>query len=123
MIIKPDLIAEWLSGLPKKEGLRIGTILAYLAGQRSWRNIPYIKKLTDCDDIYELIITCDNIQYRPLGCYGPGENEFTLLVGATKKGRIWDPKDAKNTAMKMVKLIRQRKAKKRKKGKRKETHK
>lgn len=111
MIIKPDLIAEWLSGLPKKERLRIGTILAYLAGQRSWRNIPYIKKLTDCDDIYEIIITANNIQYRPLGCYGPGKNEFTLLVGATKKGHIGDPKDAKITAMKKAKIIRQKKGK------------
>lgn len=107
MIIRTDLIAEWLSGLPKRERLRIGTILVYLAGQRSWRNIPYVKKLTDCDDIYEIIITINNIQYRPLGCYGPGRDEFTLIVGATKKGKIWVPQDAKSTAKRMAKLIRQ----------------
>jgi len=112
MFIKTDLIAEWFSELPEKEKLRVGIILDYLAGQRSWRNIPYVKKLTDCDGVYELILTCDNIQYRPLGCYGPGKNEFTLLVGATKKGRVWVPPDAKTTAKKMVKLIRQRKTKK-----------
>jgi hypothetical protein len=105
MIIQTDLIDEWLSGLPSRERRRIRVILAYLEGQRTWRNIPYIKKLTDCDDIYEIIITVNNIQYRPLGCYGPGKDEFTLLVGASKKGRVWAPKDARSTAMKKAKLI------------------
>lgn len=108
MNIKTDLIAEWLSELPKKDRFRIESILVFLASQRIWRNIPYVKKLTDCDDIHEIIITYNNIQYRPLGCYGPEKDEFTLLVGATKKGKIWVPKDAKTIAKKMAKLIRQR---------------
>ncbi|MFZ5453623.1 MAG: type II toxin-antitoxin system RelE/ParE family toxin [Thermodesulfobacteriota bacterium] len=108
MKIITDYIDGWLSILPSRERRRIRAILAYLEGQRSWRNIPYIKKLKDCDDIYEIIITINNIQYRPLGCYGPEKNEFTLLVGASKKGRVWSPKDAISTAMKMAKLIHQR---------------
>jgi len=108
MIIKKELIDNWLAGLPKRVRLRIGTILAYLEAQRSWRNIPYVKKIRGCDDVYELIFKINNIQYRPLGCYGPGKGEFTLLVGATKKGKIWVPTDAITTAEKMAKLIRQR---------------
>jgi hypothetical protein len=108
MVINTDLIDRWLSELPGRERRRIRAILAYLGGQRSWRNIPYVRKLTDCGDVHEIIITINNIQYRPLGCYGPGKDEFTLIVGATKKGKVWVPKDAKLTAMKMAKLIRQR---------------
>jgi hypothetical protein len=109
MIIRTELISEWLSALPSKVRNRIKTIFLYLQSQRSWRNIPYIKKLSDCGDVCEIIIKINNIQYRPLGCYGPGKDEFTLLVGASKKERIWTPRNARERAKKMAKLIRQHK--------------
>lgn len=109
MIIRTELIDNWLSQLPRKDSFRIKTILIYLEGERNWREIPYVKKLTDCGDVYEIRITCNNIVYRPLGCFGPGKNEFTLTVGATKKGKVWVPRDAKTTAKNKCKLIREEK--------------
>jgi hypothetical protein len=42
-----------------------------------------------------------NVEYRPLGCNGPHPDQFTLLIGAYKKGRVWTPKDAKKSAVKL----------------------
>ncbi len=48
-----------------------------------------------------------NIEYRPLGCNGPGSEQFTILLGAYKKGKVWTPQDARKTAAKIRKdLIR-----------------
>ena len=45
------------------------------------------------------------MQYRPLGCYGPDRNEFTLLIGAKEIGSKFEPKDAPNKAMERQRLI------------------
>lgn len=103
--IKTDNIDEWLSALPQRDRLRIKTVLVYLANERDWRGIPYVRKLTDCGNVYEIRITCNNIVYRPLGCFGPGKNQFTFIIGATKKGKVWVPKDAKTTAKNKCKII------------------
>lgn len=38
-------------------------------------------------------------QYRILGFFGPRPSEFTMLVGASKKGRTYDPRAALETAL------------------------
>jgi hypothetical protein len=38
-------------------------------------------------------------QYRILGFFGPNPSEFTLLVGSSKKGRNYDPREALETAL------------------------
>jgi hypothetical protein len=38
-------------------------------------------------------------QYRILGYFGPGRAEFTMLVGSSKKGKSYDPRNALDTAL------------------------
>ena len=44
-----------------------------------------------------------NVEYRPLGSNGPGPGQFTILIGASKKGNVWTPPDAKKTAVRIRK--------------------
>jgi hypothetical protein len=44
-----------------------------------------------------------NIEYRPLGCNGPEPDQFTVLLGAYKKGKVWSPRDARKTAARLRK--------------------
>jgi hypothetical protein len=34
------------------------------------------------------------MQYRPLGCHGPGDREITLLIGAIERGGRFEPQSA-----------------------------
>jgi len=80
-----NAIIAWLHELPIKAQAKIDGRLLVMLGMRLWPD-GWISSLEGYDDIYEIRITCANIQYRPLGCYGPAQREFTLLVGAIEKG-------------------------------------
>lgn len=69
-----DVEVNYLRKLPKTE----------------WRR-PSAAKLTkgkknDFRDYYEIRFKADNVQQRPIGYFGPGENEFTILIWAHEKG-------------------------------------
>ena len=68
-----------------------------------------LEGLTGTNGIYELVFESKNIQYRPLGFYGPGEKEFTFLVGATKKGSKrkiqWQPRTAIQIATRLRPIV------------------
>lgn len=66
---------------------------------------PYFSGLGGQKNIYEIIVKTKDRQYRPLGCFGPGPQIFTILIGASKKQRIWSPPSAIETAIKRRKLI------------------
>ena len=38
-------------------------------------------------------------QYRVFGFFGPGQSEFTMLIGASKKGKSYAPRNALDTAL------------------------
>lgn len=85
-----NLILEWVRGIPdKKARQRFVTLL------RNIENTPPPLKREhkvatlshDCEGLLEIIFEVKKVQYRPIGFYGPGEREITLLVGATKKSR------------------------------------
>lgn len=39
------------------------------------------------------------VQHRPIGFFGPGEGEFTLLAWASERGDAWDPPNVRDTAL------------------------
>jgi hypothetical protein len=82
-----NLIRAWLVSLPKAVQAKIDVRLLTLAGSDVWPP-QYVSALKGCDDIYELRIVHGGVQYRPLGCHGPGRREFTLLLGVVEKGRL-----------------------------------
>ena len=60
---------------------------------------PYFTPLTGYSGICEIKFIVQNIQYRPLGCYGPEKNEFTILIGAREEGDRFNPRNAPKIAL------------------------
>jgi hypothetical protein len=63
----------------------------------------------DALDLFEIVLESENVQYRPLVCYGPKKGELTILCGATKKGKKgstqWNPSNAIAVAQRRKQLI------------------
>ena len=98
-------VDRWRDGLPPAARARMDQIICYMEIQRDWTKTSYFRPLTAYKGICEIRFIVQNIQYRPLGCYGPGEKEFTILVGAEEKGDRFNPKSAPQLAVKRRKVI------------------
>jgi hypothetical protein len=49
-------------------------------------------------DYYEIRFFADKLQHRPIGYFGPAEDDFTVLLWATEKGNQLQPKSWFKTA-------------------------
>jgi hypothetical protein len=59
-----------------------------------WRE-PFTKQLEGaCDGLVEIRFKADRVQHRPLGFYGPGRLEFTMVFCAIEQGDRFVPSDA-----------------------------
>lgn len=102
-----DDFEEWMEEIDKTdaEGYeQIRAMIKRLSNIKKWDR-PFFAMLSDCEHICEVIVKTKDKQYRPLGCYGPGPQTFTLLIGASKKQKVWTPPNAKKTAKKRRKLV------------------
>jgi hypothetical protein len=99
-----DAFEEWISAQDVDMEERIRARLDMMSITKIWSR-PYFDILHGYKHIHEIIIKGRDKQYRPLGCFGPGPQVFTLLVGASKKGAVWNPPNAKETAEKRHKLV------------------
>jgi hypothetical protein len=84
----PVLINEillWTLGLPIKARAKMDVLILTL---QTFAVLPpqYISAYVGYPDIFELKVKSGGVQYRPLGCYGPGNRVFTLLIGSIEKG-------------------------------------
>ena len=55
---------------------------------------PRAAKLSKCvefRDFFEIRLFVNSTQHRPIGFFGPGENEFTILLWAIEKGNALRP--------------------------------
>jgi hypothetical protein len=77
-------IAEWLKTLSDADRAKVDYRLQHMAGTTQWPE-KWISKYRGTQDIYELRITGNRIQLRPLGSYF-GPRKFILLRGAIEKG-------------------------------------
>ncbi len=53
-----------------------------------WRR-PHAHKLSKCKefrDFFEIRFDADRLHQRPIGYFGPQQNDFTILLWATEKG-------------------------------------
>lgn len=78
-------IREWLNGLPDDDCAKIDYRLQQMMGMQRWDREKWVSKYRGTDEIYELRITGNKVQYRPLGTYFGGK-QFILLSGAIEKG-------------------------------------
>jgi hypothetical protein len=97
-------IKKWLNALPENDQAKIDAKIRYLEITKTWGR-PYTAKLKGYSDLYEIIVFSGRIQYRPIGCYGPNQKEFTILIGAIEKGDKFEPRNAPDTAYARSKLI------------------
>lgn len=84
-----NAIRAWLDTLPDKAQAKINTRILFLSAQTVWPE-QYISSLTGWPDLLELRVVHGGVQYRPLGFYGPGRRELTLVLGAKEKGELPD---------------------------------
>jgi hypothetical protein len=108
-----NLIEAWLAGLPLEDRVKIERRFAYLSAikdKSAWRPPPArkLKGTKKGIDLYEIRISGNNILYRPIGCFGPKEDEFTVLIGAIEMSKgVFEPRRAVDIATKRFKLIHQ----------------
>ena len=69
-----------------------------------WKR-PEFASLSGHKGIFEIRFKARGVQFRPLGCFGPTRQSFTLLVGASKKEDVWEPRAAILTATARMKEV------------------
>jgi len=104
-----NVIADWLQQLPSSAQEAIETRLRYLSVTEKWQR-PAFDKLKGIDHIHEIRVKdhLANTEYRLLGCYGPNRKEFTLLIGTSKKGQVYDPKNCFETVARRYKTFKKK---------------
>ena len=95
---------NWVNGLPLADQAKIDVFIGRLRLMKTW-SPKLVFHLTGYRKICEVKIHGRGVQYRPLGCYGPGRNEFTLLIGAKEVGDKFEPQNAPSKAVERQKLI------------------
>lgn len=56
-------------------------------------------------ELGKLRFKVSNVQHRPLGFFGPQQNEFTLLIWATERDGKFNPAGIQDTALERIKRI------------------
>ncbi|MGR3174946.1 MAG: type II toxin-antitoxin system RelE/ParE family toxin [Candidatus Scalindua sp.] len=97
-------IKKWLDTLPVNDQAKIDARIRHLEITKTWGR-PYTAKLKGYTDLHEIIVFSGKIQYRPIGCRGPNDREFTILIGAIEKGGNFVPRNAPDTAYARSKSI------------------
>lgn len=96
----------WRKGeMSVKARRRMDAIINYMETTKDWTQTDYFRPLTGYRGICEIRFTVSNIQYRPLGCYGPDPRTFTLLIGAKEVGDEIRPRSAPEIATQRRELI------------------
>ena len=82
-------ILSWLNSVevPRAAKAKINARIMALQGFPVFPP-PYFSAYKGWDDLYELRVVYANVQYRPLGFYGPARRQFSLLIGGIEKGKI-----------------------------------
>ncbi len=94
---------DWQKGIPKKARYKLRWVMNYMKVTETWTNTKYFKLLSD--GVGEIRFEIHNRQFRPLGCYGPGKREFTILIGAEEKGNRLKPPGVLETAKERRELV------------------
>lgn len=103
-----NMIEDWYEGLPTDAQADFDWVIQELAGTEDWRDSGRTKPLHGKQrGFVEILFKTSKVQYRPVGCYGPNRREFSLLVGCSKKQRVYTPPDAFDLAVKRWGLLQQ----------------
>lgn len=78
-----------------KAGLEVALAYLKVRNRQNWQR-PHAAKMSKCEefrDFFEIRFKANNLQQRPIGYFGPGENDFTILIWATEKGNKLIPEE------------------------------
>jgi hypothetical protein len=82
-----NVIREWIDTLPIAAQAKVDAMIILLQASPIWPwPQQYFSALRGYKNIYEIRAGSCGVQYRPLGCYGPGRSEFSILIGSIEKG-------------------------------------
>lgn len=101
-------VDDWIGELSPSVMARMDSIINHMRVTRVWSR-PYFRPLKRHQGISEIRFIVQNIQYRPLGCFGPGNKEYTILFGAKEQGDEFNPLNAPLIVEKRRKDIFERK--------------
>jgi hypothetical protein len=98
-----DMIDDWYRRQSDEVQGALDVALEYLVQRPrdEWRRPEFDLLSGKMRAVGEIRLKVDK-QYRILGFFGPGRSDFTLLVGASKKGKVYSPTGALETALKRM---------------------
>jgi hypothetical protein len=102
-----DMIDDWYDRQSDAVQAAVDVALEYLVQRErdEWRRPAFDLLSGKMREIGEIRLKVDK-QYRILGFFGPGRRDFTLLVGASKKGQNYDPRNALETALDRMEQVK-----------------
>jgi Phage derived protein Gp49-like (DUF891) len=104
-----NLIEEWYLDLPEEAQAEFDVTLKALSITEDWRGMTEFDNLGR-DGLCEIRFKSANVQYRPAGFFGPGVKRFSIYVGCQKKGKVYNPPDAFDLAIKRKGKVARREA-------------
>ncbi len=102
-----DMFDDWHGRQSDEVQAAVAVALEYLVQRprKEWRRPAFDLLSGKMRDIGEIRFKVDK-QYRILGFFGPARSDFTLLIGASKKGNNYDPRNAVETALERMKQVK-----------------
>ena len=96
-----SVVKDWYNEQSTRVKAKFTVRLDYLlsADRMDWKREPY-GNLTGSDGLGEIRFETDKVQQRPLGFFGPGDRQFTILFHAIEKGDKLKPKKSQSIAQK-----------------------
>ena len=95
--VKKDL-HSWRKVLDLKSQARWDNMLDYLvqSPKEQWAQTNYFYPLhgKECKQLFEVRFKWKNVQYRPIGFFGPDKGSFTFVLYAKEIGGKFEPKNA-----------------------------
>ena len=104
-----SVVQDWYDGQVEGAQAAFDTVLEYLAQRRraEWGRPEFAPLSGKYSGLSELRFDHGKLEYRPIGCFGPARSDFTILIGATKKGKNYDPRNTLDTALERKKSVGQ----------------
>jgi hypothetical protein len=101
------MLDDWLSRQSENVQVAAEVALEYLVQRprSDWRRPEFDLLSGKMREIGEIRLRLEK-QYRILGFFGPNRSDFTLLVGASKKGKQYDPRKALETALERMQQVK-----------------
>lgn len=99
-----NVIRQWLNEQPLKARMKIDAVLRHLRVCDRLKP-PFVKKIKGHEKVFEIVVDSFNVQYRPLGGYGPKDGQFTLVMGAIEQNDRIQPPSAFETAEERLEMV------------------